>query len=238
MNLHQICLCFQRSNLLPKQRQENMMRHILLLALLVQQWVTIARCIYDISKDIEEQLNDKVRDSFFALQVDEATDSNKDCLLITYVRFIDADDLRDELLYCKQVTGRATAEELIKILDTYLKETNLKWEDCMGICTDGSQAMAGKRGMQALIKRVSPNVQWTHFMIHREALAFKQLSPELYDVISDIIATVNYIKTRPVKAWIFSVLCEEMGADYTALLFHSDSRWLSCGKVLSRVFEL
>ena len=38
---------------------------------------------YDMSKEIEEQLNDKVRDSRFSLQMDEATDSNKDCLLIT-----------------------------------------------------------------------------------------------------------------------------------------------------------
>ncbi len=92
--------------------------------------------------------------------------------------------------------------------------------------------MAGKRGgLQALVKRVSPNVQWTHCMIHREALASKQVSPELKDVMTDIIATVNYIKTRPVKALIFCALCEEMASDHTAILFHSESRWLSHGKV-------
>ncbi|XP_059375528.1 zinc finger BED domain-containing protein 5-like [Carassius carassius] len=200
---------------------------------------TISRRIYDMSKDIEEQLNDKIRDRRFTLQMDEATDSNKDCLLITYVRFIDADDLREDLLFCKQVTSRATADELFKIIDTYLREADLKWEDCVGICTDGAQAMAGRRGgLQALIKRISPNVQWTHCMIHREALASKQLSPDLHDVMTDVITTVNYIKTRPVKARIFSALCEEMGSDHTAVLFHSESRWLSRGKVLSRVFEL
>lgn len=35
--------------------------------------------------------------------MDEATDRNKDCLLITYVRFIDGDDMREELLFCKQI---------------------------------------------------------------------------------------------------------------------------------------
>ncbi|TKS64936.1 Zinc finger BED domain-containing protein 5 [Collichthys lucidus] len=151
---------------------------------------TISRRIYDMSKDIEEQLNDKIRDRRFALQMDEATDSNKDCLLITYVRFIDADDLREDLLFCKQVTSRATADKLFKIIDTYLREADLKWEDCVGICTDRAQAMAGRRGgLQALIKRVSPNVQWTHCMIHREALASKQLSPDLHDVMTDVITT-------------------------------------------------
>lgn len=58
------------------------------------------------------------------------------------------------------------------------------------------QVMAGKwGGLQGLIKRVSPNVQWMHCMIHHEALAFKQVSPELNDVMTNVIATVNYIKT-------------------------------------------
>lgn len=134
-------------------------------------------------------------------------------------------EMREELLFCKQVPARATAEELFKIMDSYLKEVELKWEDCVGICTDGAQAMAGKPGgQQALIKRVYPNVQRTHYMIHREALVSKQLSPELSNVMTDVIATVNYIKTRPVKARIFSALCEEMGSDHTAVLYHSESR--------------
>ena len=29
-----------------------------------------------------------------------------------------------------------------------------------------------------------------------------------------------------------------MGSAYTAVLFHSESRWLSRGKILSRLFEL
>lgn len=61
-----------------------------------------------------------------------------------------------------------------------------------------AQAMSGRRGgLQALIRRVSPDVQWTHCMIHREALVSKQLSPELNDVMTDVITTVNFIKTWP-----------------------------------------
>ncbi|KAM3861136.1 zinc finger BED domain-containing protein 5-like [Diretmus argenteus] len=171
--------------------------------------------------------------------VDEATDSNKDCLLIAYVRYIDGEEISEDLLFCKYVTGRATADELFKIIDTYLSEAAIKWDDCVGVCTDGAQAMAGKRsGLQALIKRAAPNAVWTHCIIHREALASKQLSPELNSVLSDVIATVNLIKTRPLKARIFSALCNDMGAEYTALLFHSESRWLSRGTVLARVIAL
>ena len=60
----------------------------------------------------------------------------------------------------------------------------------------------------------------------------EQPSPELNVVLSDVITTFNYIKTRPLKARLFSALCEGMGSEYTAVLFHSESRWLCRGKVL------
>ena len=200
---------------------------------------TVARRISDISDDLEEQLTEKLKDKRFALQVDEATDSNKDCLLIAYVRFVTSESLYEDLLFCKYITSRATADELFKLLDSYLTEHGLKWENCIGVCTDGAHTMAGKKqGLQALIKRVSPNAQWTHCVIHREALASRQMSPELNDVLTDVIRVVNFIKTRPLKARLFSTLCDEMGATHSAVLFHSEARWLSRGKVLSRVFQL
>ncbi|KAI4809511.1 hypothetical protein KUCAC02_018387 [Chaenocephalus aceratus] len=185
----------------------------------------IARRIDDISEDMKEQLVEKVKDKHIALQVDEATDSNKDCLLIAYVRYVDTDEMSEDLLFCNYVRKRATADELFKIIDTCLSEAEMKWEDCVGICTDGDRAMAGT-WLQALIKCVAPRAVWTHCIIHREA---KQLSPELNAVLSDVITTGNYIKTRPLKARLFPALCEGMG---------SESRWLSRGKVLSRVLAL
>ena len=117
---------------------------------------TIARRIDDMSRDIEEQLNDMVRESCFALQMDEAPVLNKECFLITYVRFIDAGDLKEDLLFCKQITSRAMADELFKIIDTYLKEADLKWGDCVGICTDSAQAMAGKEEGCRRLSSASP----------------------------------------------------------------------------------
>ena len=53
--------------------------------------------------------------------MDEATVWNKERLLITYVRFIDADDLKEDLLFCKQITSRATADELFQTTDAYFE---------------------------------------------------------------------------------------------------------------------
>ena len=49
---------------------------------------------------------------------------------------------------------------------------------------------------------------------------------------------VNFVKARPLNSRIFSALCSEMGSDHETLLFHTEVRWLSRGKVLTRFFEL
>ncbi|GFT69145.1 SCAN domain-containing protein 3 [Trichonephila clavipes] len=50
---------------------------------------TVSRRIDDISEDVEQQLFGKLRDKLFSIQLDEATDSNKDAQFIAYVRFWD-----------------------------------------------------------------------------------------------------------------------------------------------------
>ncbi len=77
---------------------------------------TMSRRIHDIANDIEEQLIEKIKGKRYALQVDEATDSNKDSLLIAYVRFVDFESLNEDLLFCKYIPKRATADELLKLL--------------------------------------------------------------------------------------------------------------------------
>ncbi|GFV74381.1 SCAN domain-containing protein 3 [Trichonephila clavipes] len=48
---------------------------------------TLSRRIDDIAEDVEQQLFGKLRDKSFSIQLDEATDSNKDAHFIAYVRF-------------------------------------------------------------------------------------------------------------------------------------------------------
>jgi hypothetical protein len=57
-------------------------------------------------------------------------------------------------------------------------------------------------------------------------------------VLDDAVKILNYIKSRPLNARVFKLLCEEMGSKHTMLLLHAEIRWLSRGKVLVRVFEL
>jgi hypothetical protein len=72
-----------------------------------------------------------------------------------------------------------------------------------------------------------------HCFIHREALASKGMPPKFKTVLVNTVKLVNYIKAQPLNNRLFSLLCDEFGSEYTQLLFHSEIRWLSRGKVIS-----
>ncbi|GFW25813.1 zinc finger BED domain-containing protein 5 [Trichonephila clavipes] len=76
---------------------------------------TVSRQIDDIAEDVEQQLFGKLRDKLFSIQLDEATDSNKDAHFIAYVRFWDAsyEWVRDPFQNTPE--GLSTTEEEIFI---------------------------------------------------------------------------------------------------------------------------
>ncbi|GFW03015.1 SCAN domain-containing protein 3 [Trichonephila clavipes] len=159
---------------------------------------TVSRRIDDIAEDVEQQLFGKLRDKLFSIQLDEAIDSNKDAHFIAYVRFWDGMSAVEELLFCQPIKLKATAIALFDILNNFINEVNIEWKNCVGICTDGARTMSGRfKSIQALVKQKSPLCIWTHFMIHREALASKEISPGLNIVLMTVVTVVNYIKMRP-----------------------------------------
>ncbi|GFY32647.1 zinc finger MYM-type protein 6 [Trichonephila clavipes] len=156
---------------------------------------TVSRRIDYIAGDVEQQLFGKLRDKLFSIQLDEATDSNKDVHFIAYVRFWDGMSVVEELLFCKPIKHKATAIALFDILNNFINEANIDWKNCVGICTDGARTMSERfKSIQALVKQKSPLCIWTHCMIHREALASKEMSPGLNIVLMTVVTVVNYIK--------------------------------------------
>jgi len=53
-----------------------------------------------------------------------------------------------------------------------------------------------------------------------------------------VIRVVIYVKNSPLRGRLFPKLRDDMEAEHTALLHCWETQWLSCAKVLHRVFEL
>ena len=201
---------------------------------------TVSRRIHDLASEVKKILIQRIQQSrFFAIQLDESTDVTNFAQLMMYVRYEYEQAVEEEFLFCESLPSRTTANEIFKKVDDFVVANELNWENCVGICSDGAAAMTGKHGGAVTqIKQVAPGAKFTHCSIHREALACKAMPVSLKTVLDQSVKIVNFIKARALNSRMFSIICGEMGSEHNALLLHTEVRWLSRGKVLSRLFEL
>ncbi|XP_078503770.1 zinc finger BED domain-containing protein 5-like [Lissotriton helveticus] len=200
---------------------------------------TVKKRIDNISDNIKEQLIERICKSLhYSLQVDETTDIANKSHLLCYVRYDFEGNIIEDLLFCRYLI-HTTAEEVFNCFDDFLTSNGIQWSKCIGISTDGTRAMSGRlTGLVARIREINPSVVWHHCCIHRESLATKKIPEELKKVLNESVKIVNFIKARSLNSRLFEQLCQSMDSDHHQLLLHTDVRWLSRGRVLSRLFEL
>ena len=90
----------------------------------------------------------------------------------------------------------------------------------------------------ANVAKIAPHVQFTQCMLHRYALSMRTIPNDMKDVLIAVIKMINYIKASTTNSRIFRSLCEEMGAHYTSHFLHTEVRWLSQGRILTRFVQL
>ena len=104
---------------------------------------------------------------------------------------------------------------------------------------DGVAAMTEQlSGFTTWVKEVAAECESTYCVIHREMLASQKMSPELNNILQDVIKITNHIKVHALNSHLLAQLCEEMDTEHTRLLLYTEVRWLSIGRSLARVFEL
>ncbi|XP_055644976.1 zinc finger BED domain-containing protein 5-like [Toxorhynchites rutilus septentrionalis] len=173
------------------------------------------------------------------MQLDESTDVAGLAILMVFVRYQFSGYFEEDLLFCKPLPTATTGAEIFKLIDDYFTKNDIPWEHCVDVCTDGAKAMVGKTaGVVARIQEKAESCGSSHCILHRYALAMKKISPSLKEVLEESIKIINFIKARPKNSRLFKTLCDEMGSQYSTLLLHTEVRWLSRGKTLSRLFEL
>ena len=75
---------------------------------------TIKRQIVEMSDDIECQLLERIKSSpYYSIQLDESTNISNAALLLVFVKYCADGNIHDNLLFCKELPTRMTADEII-----------------------------------------------------------------------------------------------------------------------------
>ena len=156
-----------------------------------------------------------------------------------YARHIKDGDIEDEFLFHEPLQTTMKANDILRLVAGFCEKYQTKWEKLRSVCTDGVPAMIGERsGFAALAKTKIPDIIVKHCFLYRHALVAKTSPPNLKDVLSNCVQVVNFIRSRPLYHRVFKLFWEEMGSGHRVLLFHTEVRWLSRGKILTRIAEL
>ena len=191
---------------------------------------TVQQRIEEMSVDILQQvISDICRwESGFAIQLDESTDVTNCAQLLIFVRYVGKEGVKEEFLMNAALEATTKGDNIFQMVNSFFKQHGLKWENLRGCTTDGAPAMLGRKsGFRARVMEVAPQVKFLHCMIHRFALSCKVLPAEFFDVLSLVIKMVNNVKGSALNSRLFKILCEDLGANHSVLLFHSNVRWLS-----------
>ena len=88
-------------------------------------------------------------------------------------------------------------------------------------------------GFTGRVGQINPRVQVVHCLLHCENLAAQHLPLDLSAVMKEVVGVFNFIKASAVNSRLFEQLCVDQH-----LLFYSNVRLLSRGKLLRRLIDL
>lgn len=80
-----------------------------------------------------------------------------------------------------------------------------------------------------------PGVLFIHCIIHQQALCGKDLG--ICCVLKPVISAVNFIWGHALIHQHFQAFLEEIDTEFCDLPYHTEQRWLSCGKFLFRFYK-
>ncbi|KFD46576.1 hypothetical protein M513_12555 [Trichuris suis] len=105
---------------------------------------TVQRRIDAMAQDIEATLCGILKNTEFALQLDESTLPGNEAVLLAYVRFIKQERLAQELLFAKELLTDTKGESIFEVVNHFFKEKQIPFKNILGFATDGSPKMVGR----------------------------------------------------------------------------------------------
>ncbi|KAK0137893.1 General transcription factor II-I repeat domain-containing protein 2 [Merluccius polli] len=205
---------------------------------------TMTRRVEELGDNVYEQLNEKASQfKFFALAMDESNDVQDTAQLLIFIRGVSASfEVSEELAALKSLKGTTTGEDIFVQVCKTMEELGLAWSKLASITTDGAPSMVGTtRGLVGRLnskfeeRGLTPPLQ-VHCLIHQQALCCKVL--KWASVMKVVVHCVNYIRKNGLKHRQFQAFLSELESAYEDVLYYTEIRWLSRGKVLHRFYDL
>jgi hypothetical protein len=207
---------------------------------------TVSARISELADDTKRQLVNIAKDfEAYSIAIDESTDTTDTAQCAVFIRGVDKHfKVTEELLDLIPLRGTTTGKDVFQKLEECITKSELSWTKLVNLATDGAPAMLSEKvGVVGLLKdklhSLSPhgtNFTSIHCILHQEALCGKNL--QMKGVMDTVVKTVNFIRSRALNHRQFTSFLLNNESQHGELLYHTEVRWLSRGKVLRRFFDL
>ncbi|XP_037804762.1 general transcription factor II-I repeat domain-containing protein 2-like [Penaeus monodon] len=148
----------------------------------------------------------------------------------------------EELAALQSLKGTTTGEDVFGKVYQTMEELDLDWSKMASITTDGAPSMVGmsrglighmkwemeERGLTALLQ--------VHCLIHQQALCCKVLTWD--SVMKVVVSCINFIRAKEPKHRQFQEFLSELESVHGGVLYYTEVRWMSRGRVLKCFYEL
>ena len=159
---------------------------------------------------------------------------------MVFVRYVQKEktkfELKEEFLFGESLQTTVAATNVINLIKDFFEKHGIPSEKIEYVCTEVHRLFCKLEFVH--LKNVNPKLIIIQCILHRYASMIKTLPDNLKEVIDSVVHIVYFIRGRPANYRLLKYLCEEMGVEHTVLLYHTNVRWLGCGKMLNRLFRL
>uniref|UniRef100_A0AAR2KU72 DUF4371 domain-containing protein n=1 Tax=Pygocentrus nattereri TaxID=42514 RepID=A0AAR2KU72_PYGNA len=205
---------------------------------------TITRRVEEMGDNLHLQLQTKTNSlCCFSLALDESNDVHDMAQLLIFIRGINEKfKVTEELAALQSIKGTTTEEDIYEKVCQTVADLGLDWAKLTSVTTDGAPSMVGSaRGVivrinREMSERRHPRPITIHCLIHQQALCCKAVKWD--SVMKVVVSCVNFIKANALNHRQFQELLSELDAAYGDVLYHTEVRWLSRGRVLRRFNDL
>lgn len=203
---------------------------------------TCMRRSQDLAANIALNLTDELQESkYFSLALDSSTDITSISQLLLFVKYVSKDCvLKEDFLGMIPMTGQTRGVDYLNTIVSFFNERSIDLKKVFSVCTDGCPSMLGRNvGFVQLLKNHlgNDNLLSFHCIIHQESLA-ATFGESFSCVMKTVVKIVNFIRSNELNHRTFQEFLKELISQYGDVLYHTEVRWLSKGKVLERFFSI